>query len=404
MKLLIVDDERYIRNSLRNGFDWEKLGFKEVFEAARVSEALDIIKNNMIDVIVTDIRMPKISGIDLIKEMSQLSPRTKIIILSGYDEFEYAQIAVKYGVIDYLLKPAPLKDIIVAVKKAIESILPKETEKYKSVLRKDFLLKLIFGHIKSNKELIETIDEYGLEPLEMPFIPILFWSDNLMADSNCFKDLEGFFKVCFDGTETLDFFDDNRGHFVAFISGKYLKQDLVVICDSLSEYIAKHLNLKNFKIILGQMCNNVTNISNIYEEAIMVLDRYNLVSDEHVIFVDDLNNAKAYNIVYMAKQYVDEHISENITIEAITDVIHITPNYFSYIFKKNTGENFIGYVNSQKINKAKKLLLIMDVPIGEVAEKCGFLDTKYFNRVFKKHTNMTPSEYRKFKLQTELGK
>ena len=46
----------------------------------------------------------------------------------------------------------------------------------------------------------------------------------------------------------------------------------------------------------------------------------------------------------------------------------------------------------------------MDVPIGEVAEKCGFLDTKYFNRVFKKHTNMTPSEYRKFKLQTELGK
>ena len=172
MKLLIVDDEKYIRSSLKSGYDWYSLGFDEVFEAAKVVEALGIINNNTIEVIITDIKMPKLSGIDLIKKISLTSPDSKIIVISGYDYFEYAQIALKYGVVDYLLKPARIEDVVEAVKKAIDMVSQKLPEKYKNVLRKDFLCNLIFRRITDSEQIRHGVDEYELDILKTEFLPV----------------------------------------------------------------------------------------------------------------------------------------------------------------------------------------------------------------------------------------
>lgn len=111
-KLLIVDDEPKIRSGLRLGYPWEELGFTVVGEAVNGLEALDFITVHPVDVILTDILMPVLSGIELAKRLYEQNSIIKVVLLSGYREFEYAQKAIRYGVLDYLVKPTSSNEIM----------------------------------------------------------------------------------------------------------------------------------------------------------------------------------------------------------------------------------------------------------------------------------------------------
>lgn len=105
-KVLLVDDEAFFRQGLKELIDWEKCGFIVAGETDNGEDALDLIAENPPDVVITDIRMPVMDGMELIqKSVQERGSTTKFIIVSGYDEFEYAQKAVKYGVCDFILKP-----------------------------------------------------------------------------------------------------------------------------------------------------------------------------------------------------------------------------------------------------------------------------------------------------------
>lgn len=394
MKLLIVDDEMYIRNSLKNGFDWASLGFNEVLDAARVSEALEIVDKNKIDVIITDIKMPKLSGIDLIKEMSSRSPETKIIIISGYDKFEYAQSALKYGVADYLLKPARIEDVVESVKKAVEMLYQNLPAKYKNVLIKDFLCNLIFKRIPHPEYVEKAVDEYDLDILSGEYVPAVFsYGKREGLDVELDDIINTVTSYMKNRAETI-IFDDNRGHIVMILGNPGSKEDVSKLCEDCCEFVSRYFDFTDFECVIGRGSNKVAELASIYSEAVQIADRFVLSGNVRVIFASDIENVKIYNIVYMAKKYVCEHIEQNITIQMISDMIHITPGYFSSIFRKATGESFVKYVNMQKIEKAKKLLEIWDKPVAEIADEIGF-DVKYFNRVFKKYTQLTPSEYRR---------
>lgn len=396
MKLLIVDDEKYIRNSLKNGFDWNSLGFNDVFDAAKATDAIEIISKNNIDIVITDIRMPKLSGIDLIREISRISPNTKIIIISGYDKFEYAQQALKYGVMDYLLKPAPIEEVVSAVKRAIGSISVEMPEKYKEIIRHKFLIDLLFDRIDNTDDVLFRMKENKLDFLNEPFWIVVFSEKKLTLNSKKLNELTERIRNFFKEEKTL-IFDDNRDHIVVFLPDKYQKEDVLKMCNEICRDICISLNNDFIQAVIGRRITDITDIAATYAEVVRIADKFVLTDGEYAVLADDINSVKAYNIVYMVKQYVEEHISDNITIETITDIIHITPNYFSSIFKRVTGESFIYYVNKQKIQKSEALLKETNMPVSEIAEKCGFSDVKYFSRVFKKYTDMTPSEYRKTK-------
>ena len=104
-RLLIADDEPKIRKGLYFGYPWEKIGFTVAGEAANGAEALDLIAVRPIDVVLADIRMPILSGIDLAMRLHEQNSPVKMVLLSGYREFEYAQKALQYGVCEYLVKP-----------------------------------------------------------------------------------------------------------------------------------------------------------------------------------------------------------------------------------------------------------------------------------------------------------
>ena len=123
LKIFLVEDEMIVRESLRKNVDWDKHGFEFVGEASDGELAYPQILKTKPDVIITDIRMPFMDGLELSKLVKQEMPWTKIIILSGYDDFQYAKEAIAIGVTEYLLKPASsikIIETITDVKKAIE--------------------------------------------------------------------------------------------------------------------------------------------------------------------------------------------------------------------------------------------------------------------------------------------
>ena len=112
LRLMIVDDEQIIREALSSMIDYTSLGYKVIATAKNGMEAYDRIRDDYPDVVITDIKMPILNGLELIERASHIDSRITFILLSGYGEFEYAKQAMKYGVRYYLLKPTDKQELI----------------------------------------------------------------------------------------------------------------------------------------------------------------------------------------------------------------------------------------------------------------------------------------------------
>ena len=120
--MIVADDERWIRERIALSINWAKAGVRVTGEAADGEEALLLSRDLKPDIIITDIRMPGLSGLDFIKQLKKTGIRTKIIIISGYSDFNYAQKAIKLGVTDYILKPVENSELLNIVKKCVRQI------------------------------------------------------------------------------------------------------------------------------------------------------------------------------------------------------------------------------------------------------------------------------------------
>ncbi|ADQ04275.1 two component transcriptional regulator, AraC family [Caldicellulosiruptor owensensis OL] len=139
-----------MRKGIIKLIDWDRLGFEIAYEAGNGQEALDILKSEKVDVIITDIKMPVMDGIELIKRVSEkFENKPAIIIISGYNEFEFAKAAIKYGVNDYLLKPIDENELIQTLEKIKTRILS-EKEEYKK--------KELFEYVRRNSAFIKALE------------------------------------------------------------------------------------------------------------------------------------------------------------------------------------------------------------------------------------------------------
>src|SRR5512141_2164887 len=116
-KVFFVEDEIITREGIRDNVDWKAYGFEFCGEASDGEMALPLLRTAQPDVLITDIKMPFMDGLQLSKIIRERMPWVKIIILSGHDEFEYAQQAIKLGVTDYLLKPITVQNLQTALQK-----------------------------------------------------------------------------------------------------------------------------------------------------------------------------------------------------------------------------------------------------------------------------------------------
>jgi len=337
----IVDDEPIVRMGLKRLIPWEEYGFKVVCEAQNGAEALKQLENNKIDLSITDIEMPIMNGIEFIKKVNEMKSKPIIVILTAFEEFEYAKTAIDYGVMGYIIKPI--------IESQIRKMLIQIRDKLTITVRRNF-------NSEPDKKLIEAV---------------------IQADYNAFHIMEQIIN------EEKEYGDkDISGTCYRFF---YILESIINIINKKFSNLNKiekldaYLNLKKERYItkddiLLEFRQEITRI-------------YKLMEKNYLIYKN--------NIIRLACNYVMEHIDEKIGLAEVSDALCISKNYLCSLFKQETGESFLNYVTRMKMERAKYLLKEKDMRIYEVCGVLGYADTAYFSKLFKKYCNMTPYEYKK---------
>ena len=175
--VVVADDEEELRKAIIRKVDWESIGFQVIGEAENGIEALELVEKKEPDLLLTDIRMPFVSGIELARQVREIRPTTQIAFLSGFDEFSYAQQAIQYNIISYLLKPISMRDLteeLKNIKKKIDHIFEEfDLRKQEKTYIHEFVLPLLLDsygkpdHPHREEQLLEQAEiELDLDELD----------------------------------------------------------------------------------------------------------------------------------------------------------------------------------------------------------------------------------------------
>ncbi|MBD0384429.1 response regulator [Paenibacillus sedimenti] len=246
MNVLLVDDEEYVLDYLQESVEWNQCGIAKVYRASSVDEALDIVKKYPVPLLLTDIRMPEKSGLDLLETLHSQSPETKVIVLSGYSEFEYAKKAIQHGAADYLLKPVTGGEVTACIRKVTDRILAEnkrlqDVNKAEAVIRlgntrmrEHLLLDLLLGKSFAEDELRRQMDA-----LRLPLHPIddctLLLIRLQMSPIETREDIELFTYALLNMAEEIFFREIHAGSSLWWCKDSHQFIALVLPADSLGE-------------------------------------------------------------------------------------------------------------------------------------------------------------------------
>jgi YesN/AraC family two-component response regulator len=376
IKVMIADDEPFIRQGLKILIDWEQYGFKICGEASNGKEAVELMKENDYDLIITDIKMPLMDGLELIEyTRMHISKKTRFIILSGFYEFDYAKKAIKNEVADYVLKPVQKEELIKALEDYKEYIRQAENQKaleYSGLKLLDhYLIDLMEekpGDINKsagadrqlvNKELmdglIRAIEEYDTDEINSRIDIIYEHFKNLVTEPVMIK-----------------------------INLDYLIFNMINIAKDLNPYfrqdeIYKKISERDYERIA------VLGGAKYFKEFILEFSEY-LCKLRHTAFGGVLKEIE---------KEITEHYMDSLTVKAMSEKYYINSAYLGQIFKKQYGNTFKEYLNAYRIDRAAELLVRSDEKIYLVANAVGFNNADYFISRFVQLKGITPFQYRK---------
>lgn len=438
IKVAIFDDESRICRLIERLIDWESLGLELVGIAHDGIEALKTIETLEPDIVITDIRMPGYEGIELIERSRQLDKRHEFIIISGYSDFEYTKSAIKFGVNDYILKPIKKDELNLALSNLVNKINETKTDS-------------VDGFVK------EVFKNYGnIESYEISKPSIKSQEKFLFAyikNKEKFKGLE--FDYCFmDGNTVLVLTDklsinklvdvvlkNNPNSYIYYKEIKLEElQEYVIMAKAthnnrftlsegrLHEIVTLEKNLNNDKITwdllikdqnMEGLCSfvesnlNHENAASTLETLIQSFIYYaypqTFIFQLQEIFElsDSLDEVTSrlqslfsnYEIdedkMGIAKRYIKQFCHDDLSLDRVSSYLNLSPNYFSTLFRKETGTSFSAYLIKARVEKARHLLLTSKDSISAICTAVGYSDQKYFTRVFNETTGLTPAAYRR---------
>lgn len=348
-KAIIVDDEDLFRKTLMNKIDWDAFKLTLAGEAANGREAMALIDGVRPDIIICDVKMPVMDGLELLKSLPANS-RIRFIILSGFSEFEFIRTAVKYGAFDYILKPVQAEELTGVLLRAAEDI---ENERRRE--RTDLDISL---DIRNHLGKYESLFIHFVEGRDMENI-------NRYIDT-VFAELEPY------PAPQL-----NRNSLREFI---YL---INRICDT--------FKVNRLTVLRGYTEEDPGSYSRTEEVIDRVKQLFNAVVDD-LIYQKNMDRKK---IVYDVISDIEKNYKDKISLELISRKYYINPSYFSQLFKSVTNDTFSNYVIRFRMQKAKELMRIPNLKIYQIAEMVGYEDEKHFSQLFKKHVGMAPTAYQK---------
>lgn len=374
IKVMIVDDEPYIRQGLKLLINWEKYGFNICAEAANGQEAIKIMEETEIDLVITDIKMPGIDGLQLIEQTrKKLSKKVRFIILSGFYEFEYAKKAIKYDVVDYVLKPVQKEELIKALDEYKEFYYHQmENEKKQEISDKIIfdrhLSGLISGVVDSNS--IDYIKQHIRDIADVRYIRIEY--DKACEDYNHLSDEEK-------AKEHVNLYEavkaylgdnwyhvympskDNNDYSIGFIYVKSMAENMQLEEKEYIEefYIALSASL-SYKInfYIGKMVNNIKSIDESYKTADMVKYYYLYSEVAGVAYYDEIKNQINTDKYTVDKNLIDELIKviEKNDREQIEEIIEdLYQNFKEMVAEPKMIKLSMDYLLFKLINLAKEM-------------------------------------------------
>lgn len=338
-KILFIDDDETIEFIVSRMKIWESSNFKITRYAKNGMEALSILEKESFDLIITDIRMPIIDGLELLEDMRKRGDKTLLVLASTYSEFEYAKRGLQNGAIDYIIKPITeenLKELFIRVEKLLKEKENKNEESKETTL-------------KVSKDRIDKW--YNL------FINLEETPENLK--DKYLKELNNI-----------------------------LKEEKVIFSELLFEGVWERI-IKVFPWIVK--LENIEFLFN--EESFEEEVQEKISSIQEIIKKYKLN--KYDSLINKICEIIIKNIGKDKLLDIIAEELELSKDYIGKLFKNKIGITLNEYSTILKMEYGKKLLKTSNKKVYEISEELGYSTVDYFSKLFKNYTGLTPVQYRK---------
>lgn len=345
MKLILVDDEMWSREVVKRLLHFEALQVELVAEASDGYEGLEAVRTHHPDIVITDMKMPGLNGVELLKKLSTEFPHIKTIVMSGFEDVLYLRQAIRSRSVEYLLKPIKESDINAAVANCIEELQRTQRTKLQS--------NRIFSDETLQRDYSSLVKALNLAIIK----------HHPQEASYLLRGLKRFASPQPD-PETVSRIQE---HLIHQIQHYLITQNIDFVyeiepasCATLDELMPR--------------------IIRIYTEVLTRLS--------------DQSSPKLDGDLHAIKTFIDQHLMYPISLNDVADKFHLSPEHVSRQFKKKTGEGITTYILRTKMERAADLLLTSDYPIKTIAELVGFENVPYFYKQFNRWYACAPGEYK----------
>lgn len=340
--VLLVEDEEIERMALRR-IILDKLSNVEIVGEARNGyEAIDMIKRKDVDLMLLDINMPGLNGLEVVKYIKGNYPEIVVVIMTAYDTFEFAHSALKLKVDDFLLKPVR------------PSLIVNTLEQYFNNLEEHCGISMCRSYIKQLRN--EILGQ---------------------SYSNSIQVIRNFIYQVYENTD----YSGNISRLVMeFCSG------IINICEEISL-----ISVNKVMLSLSSIQNKHIRYYSGYDMFGRLSAAVDLIFNEIIESSKGDSNAKNMKKIL---NYIDRNIKNGVSLEEVAEHVNMSIYYLSKIFKKEMNMNFITYITCKKMEIAKEMLINTDEPIVNISIELSYNEANYFSKAFKSNVGVTPTEYR----------
>jgi two-component system response regulator YesN len=347
---IIIDDEPWTREVLRSLGEWSRLGIKVVGEASDGESGLMLIRQLRPDIVLTDIRMPMMSGLELVEIIRKTDPRTRVIVVSGYDDFTYVRSAMRMDATDYLLKPVKAGELNAQLQRCVDQL----------------------THMQPDTG-VHDVSGFMEAPWAKDYLPLRSSVQALLATG----DMAAI-------TTAL-----NRLKTIVSPPSRAL---LIALYYDLLGMLERHVLAAGY--LIGEVLRGGGLVFSGETELPDVLAHVRAQYSEALENLQTLIRGQRSLNMAQVERYAQAHAEQGITLEQTARQFYITPAYLSKAFKAHAGVGFSEYVLGLRMKRAVALLEAGAAP-KDLYAALGFSDQANFYRVFKRHFGLTPGEMQK---------
>lgn len=429
--VLIADDEPIIREGIRDCVDWSSLGMIVAAEAEDGEEALEMALDQHIDILLVDMNMPFLDGISLMKKLRMERPHCRFVIITGHDEFKYAQEAIRLGVKDYILKPVDplhLYDVLHHIRTEMNGTLHQEQylklatdqiEKNTPLLQEQFCLDWLSGRIDHSE--VEQQLEFLHLPARLPAtLTLIRWSGHaegrpmlkeqdkqlmLFAIGNIAAELlqPAPLVICRESSGLLVICTWSVGDTPSVQAFTY-EQQADQMMSAVRDYIGLHVQVHMQSVSVDHLDieNEIAqHVDDSQPELPVAIDLSTAMTTAYRDAKLQLDGQSRLSpLVRRARDYIQDHYhNPQLTLEKLADVLQVSSTYLSRLMKRELGHSFIHVLVQVRIQKAVQLLKETELSILDIALQVGYDSQHYFSTAFKKMVGVSPNQYRREKVE-----